>query len=94
MIPMGSWGNKDPDEKRLFGIDWSAELVAGDSLGTITWTIAQGTVTKSDEDNDNTTASLLIAGGVSGEVALINCHVITTLNHILEGTMRLDIRSR
>ena len=94
MIPMGSWGNKDPDEKTRFGIDWSADLAEGDSISSSEWFVDMGDVTLSAEDNNTTVTGIWIEGGTVNTICLIRNKCITAAGAILDGTMRLDIRSR
>lgn len=90
----GSWENKDPDEKRRVGIDWSGDLEAGDKINASTWTVVVGTVTIEDEDNNDTTVACRIAGGADGESARIKNHSVSLNGEHFECTMRMDIRTR
>lgn len=94
MIPMGSWGNKDPDEKLRFGIDWSGDLADGDTISTSDWFVDQGDVTLGTKDNNTTTTATWVEGGTINTTCLIRNHCVTAMGAIFDGTMRLDIRSK
>lgn len=89
----GTWGNKDPDAKRWFGIDWSDSLDTGVVISDATWTIAQGHVVKEDEETGQSGVRIELSGGVDGEVCLVNCHISMSDGTFDDCTMRLDIRS-
>ena len=91
---MGSWGNKDPDEEKSYGIDWSKDLADQDLVGTVTWSVVQGSVILSTPEKTDTITKTKVLGGTAGETCLINCHIVTILGEKLDGTMRLDIRTR
>lgn len=91
---MGSWENKDPNEKRLVGIDWSGDLAQGDTIATSEWSVVSGTVTLEVEDKTSTQVKVRVVGGVEGESARIKNTSTTVAGEVLEGTMRMDIRTR
>lgn len=90
---MGSWPNKDPDDKLHYDIDWSIDMEAGDTIVSSVWTIVSGSVTKSDESRGATGVKLKLSGGTDGETCYVNNHSVLASGDELDGTMRIDIRS-
>lgn len=94
---MGNWENKDPDEIRRVGIDWSSDLGPGDKITSSTWTVVSGSVSLVDGpggDHDDTVCGIKVSGGTNGESAKVKNHSVTLNGEHLEGTMRMDIRTR
>lgn len=69
------WDSKDPDEVDRFGIDWRTRL-NGSRIVASRWSlVTPAGLTLTEEAFDDNFATMLLAGGTAGEVAVITNNV-------------------
>lgn len=83
------WTPKDPDATVRYVIEWGE--IAPDTIESFTLTVATGTVTIGDADNDDTNVYALISGGADGETATFDHTITTTLGQVLPRAISLRI---
>lgn len=85
---------KDPDETRIFKMDWTAHI-GEDTIANSSWTLTAGiTLVANGVVSGNTKTYISISGGESGKTYIITNTVYTsTNNQILQRSGRLDVRS-
>lgn len=69
----------DPDDGQDYKVTYADDLVSGESIDTSAWSVPAG-ITKDDEDNDTTTATVWLSGGTAGEKYEVT-NTITTDNN-------------
>lgn len=88
---------KDPSAEKLYTMDWSDWLVSPATIVSSSWAIGYpagetaatpGTLAKSDEADDNTTAELLLTDGTVGKTYRVTCTITTN-----ETPAQIDERS-
>lgn len=72
---MISWPAKDPNE--VLDFTWSPPLDPGDTLSSFTAVVSGGTVEIDSESNTDTTITLWLSGGTSGETGSISITALT-----------------
>lgn len=90
---------KDPEERKDYGLDWSAEMVASgdDTISSSTWSIV--TVGNSLVIDDNSfdvlthIVKIWFTGGDVGTVRLLN-HLETEGGRTFEHSVKLKIQSK
>lgn len=90
---MATWPDKDPNEKLDYTIDWSAALVATDTITASEWTIPEG-ITATAQTFDNTKAIVWLSGGAEGVKYAVANRVTTAGGRIMERTVTIKIKSR
>lgn len=99
------WPAKDPDETLDFGIDWSDRLggdlgsSGADTIATSEWILGSDSLTKVDEDNDETTTTIVLSGGslndpVKGTLYYVTNRITTTSGLVMDETVRLRVRTK
>jgi len=85
---------KDPDETRVFKMDWSAHLDT-DTIANSSWTIPTGlTHVANGVVSGNTKTYVTVSGGTSGHTYVLTNTVYTsTNNQIWQRSGRLDVRN-
>jgi hypothetical protein len=83
------WNPKEPGETVLYSVDWTE--IAPDTIDSFTITRSTGTVVIGDTDNDDTTVTALISGGVNAETATLTNTITTSLGQILVKTISLKV---
>ena len=75
-------------EVKLVSINWCPAIASGVTIESSDWVILQGTVTLDAEDLTDEIASVTIAGGAPGELALTLNTIVTdsglTLSQLVE----------
>lgn len=99
---MGSIVNleKQPSESRLFDVDYSGDLLTGDTIATIVSStitsknhVAGSVLASLDSSNIGTgVVQLRISGGTDKEQYLVTVIITTTLGDTLEGDGLLNVR--
>lgn len=84
---------KDPDEALDYGLDWTDNMVAGDTITNVQWFIPAGLTQGSSAFTNNIT-SIFLSGGTENQVYAIRCRITTSQGRVLERTVRLRVRSR
>jgi hypothetical protein len=88
------WPAKDPDEVVDYQLDW-ADRLAGDTIGTASFTVSSGDVTLSDPDHDSGSLSqVTVSAGTGGTKAKVLCQIVTNAGQTLQQTATLLIRAR
>lgn len=85
--------DKDPDESRSYGLDWSDHLGAA-TISTSSWTVVQGSVAVASSSNTTTTTAVRVTGGTIGEVAELVNQITTSGSETLEQSIRIRVRKR
>lgn len=87
---------KDPDATLDFAIDWSANLVAGDTIIGATWTVPAGLTQPSTPVASVVGAKAIVwlAGGTVGQVHSVGCRIVTAQGRIDERAIIIRISER
>lgn len=87
---------KDPDEKKDYSFDWSAELdKTGDTISTSTWVITGSGLTASSSpaaSKDDKTTTVWLESGTAGTDYVITNRIVTTQGRTHEATATLQVR--
>lgn len=86
------WPNKDPDEVLDYQIDWSDRLGA-DTIATTTWVVPSG-ITKDSDTNDDTTTTIWLSGGTTGETYSLTNRITTAGGRTMDQSVRLKIAEK
>ena len=80
-IEPGATVIKDPDAELLYTFDWSSWLVSPAQIASSTFTISggggDGALTKDNETDTGTTASVRLIGGTLGRTYTLSCRIVT-----------------
>lgn len=85
--------DKDPDEVLDYALDWSRAL-AVDTIQSATITRPSGTVVLSGIDEDATSQTVWLAGGVLGETSVLLFHIVTAGGRTMERSVSIKIRAK
>jgi hypothetical protein len=71
---------KTPTDVLDYTFDWSSWLPAGDSISSVTWTVASGLIQEGSPAPSNTTstATVWLGGGSGDQTYVVTCDVVTT----------------
>lgn len=83
------WTPKDPDATVRYVIEWGE--ITPDTIESFTLTLASGTVTIGDTENDDTNVYALISGGVDGETSTFAHTITTALGQVIPRSITLRI---
>lgn len=93
-IPLNFVEPKDPDETKLFTMDWTDALVSGTTISSSTWSLPDGLTNVADAI---VTGSLKTSIRVSGGTADVDYRVINTVqisnSETLQRTGVVSVRS-
>ncbi|HEU0119019.1 MAG TPA: hypothetical protein VFQ91_00715 [Bryobacteraceae bacterium] len=78
---------KDPNATLDFVVDWTAWL-DGDMISAVTWMVPVG-ITKTTQNNTDSTATVWLSGGSAKAVYPITCRVSTTAGRIEDFTFEI-----
>ncbi len=81
---------KAPGEKKGYTFDWTDELSGSDAITASNWTLDSGLVQDS-KSLTNTTAAIIISGGVAGKSYTIK-NTVTTTTETLERSGILAVK--
>lgn len=86
---------KDPQETRLFTLDWTGDL-DGNTIGVSTWTFPAGITKVSDAIvSGNLKTSVLVSGGTAGEkYTVINTITVPATSEVLERSGVISVRQQ
>lgn len=89
------WDTKDPDEVLDYYIDWTKELMPGDTIATSNFdlAVASGVVINSQSFTGPIT-SLWLQGGTEGTVAIVHNRITTNQGRTEDQTVILPISSK
>lgn len=90
---MANWPDKDPSENLDYTIDWSAALVANDTIVSSEWFIPTG-LNASQQTHDITKTIIWLSGGTVGEKYTVGNRITTTDGRIMERSVLLKIKNR
>lgn len=83
---------KDPDEVLDYTVDWSNRVTAPDTIMTSTWAfLTQAGLAKSSESKTDTSTTVWLTGGTSGETGVLLNTVVTTQGRTMEEVVTLSI---
>ena len=85
---------KDPDETRLFKMDWSSHIGTG-TIANSSWSLTAGvTLVANGIVSGNTTTYITVSGGTVGHTYILTNTVHLSSNgEVLQRSGRLDIRA-
>lgn len=84
---------KDPQAQLDYGVDWTAEIRAGDSIIESTWGAEQG-IAIEDVSRTGNIAVVLLSGGQAGQLYEITNTIITALSRTDQRTLLVPVRHR
>jgi len=85
---------KDPAATLDYQRDWGPWLATvDDSIDTSTWTVPTG-ITKTDESNTTTTATVWLSGGTAGQSYSVTNRIVTAGGRTDERSIQIDVRER
>jgi hypothetical protein len=87
---------KDPSELLDYAIDWNDGWLAtspAETISTSNWTVATG-ITKEDESNTTTTATVWLSGGTHGQEYLATNTITTSDGRTGERSIKILVRNR
>lgn len=85
---------KDPDATIDFPHDWSLWLAStGDTIVTSTWIVPTG-LTKTDESNTTTTATVWLSGGTAGQSYEITNRIVTAQGRTDDRSIQIVVLNR
>lgn len=89
---------KDPNAVLNYMVDWADEekgpwLATGEEISTSTWIVPAG-ITKTDESDTTTTATIWLSGGTVGESYLLTNRITTNQGRIDDRSFRIYVRER
>jgi hypothetical protein len=84
----------DPNDVADYSIIWT--LDTGDTIAASTWTIAEPSIGLSITTSsfNDTTTSVWLTGGTSGDSAQLRNHITTALGRQFDQTVKLKIKER
>lgn len=83
---------KDPDATVLLSFGWAADL-DGDTIVTSTFLLPDG-LTAGTESNDDTSANVLLSGGIEGCKYRVTNRITTAAGLTLDKTHRVLVREQ
>jgi len=83
---------KDPNANLDYTIDWAAWL-DGDTIDTSDWTVPTG-LTKTDETNDTTSATVWLSGGAVGARYSVVNRITTAEGRTEDRTLTIVVKER
>lgn len=96
---MTTWGPKDPDAIRDFGMDWSLDIGVATITGS-TWLLNSeawaggGDLVKVQDSFTDTNTTVRISGGVAGTTYLITNHIVMSDGEEDDFSQKLKIKER
>jgi len=81
---------KDPDAVSDYVVDWE-EWLSGDTINTVSWTVASG-ITEDSTSNTTTTATIWLSGGTAGQSYDVTCRIVTAAGRTEERTITIVVR--
>jgi len=91
-----SWPAKDPQEVLDYGLDWSPRMTEGDTIIMHSATVTVGAVEVDDSyiNNNGTSTTTWLSGGVADEPCEINLQAKTAEGRVFEETLKIKIKNR
>lgn len=94
MITLPAIDAKDPDDIDDFSIDWANELASGETVSTVTATVASGDATVASSSVSGTKTIARVTGGTAGTSAGIRFRMTTSAGRQLDETLVIPIAGR
>lgn len=88
---------KDPDAVLDYAIDFSAWLVAGDSISTATWAIDVAPDADLAIDSSSIVGgvpTVWLSGGTAGETYVVRCRIVTSDSRTDDRSIVVQMRDR
>lgn len=87
---------KDPNAKLDFSVEWEDWLASGETLSSVSWTVATGLTQSGSPAASNTTtrATVWLEGGTAGQDYDVTCRATTSAGRIDDRTLRIQVRQR
>ncbi|EHJ62821.1 DUF4054 domain-containing protein [Novosphingobium pentaromativorans] len=86
---MITWPSKDPDE--VLNYTWQPGNDSGDAIASYTATVATGTVAIESDSKTDTSVTVVLSGGTSGEAAALTLRATTDAGLVFEETALIAI---
>ncbi len=91
---MHNWPPKDPDEVLDYQFDWTDRLVTDETITNSEFILIEGSITLGSQDEADGVTTVWISGGDTGEICMVNNHIITSDGREYDETVRLRIKDR
>lgn len=79
--------SKTSSEVLEYGVDWSTRLATGDTISASSWPTVEAGITVTGDDFDDTSTTVVVSGGTSGNTYSLINRITTasglTLEHII-----------
>ncbi|RWP84888.1 MAG: hypothetical protein EOR12_27025 [Mesorhizobium sp.] len=94
-----TWGPKDPDAIRDFGVDWTNDLPDTVTIAASTWRLdgaawSGSDLVKVDDSFTDTNTTVRISGGVVGTTYIITNHIVMSDGEEDDFSQKLKIKQR
>lgn len=90
----GTWPHLDPDERLDRQLNWSKNLVSGETVVSSVFTVESGTVEITSQSNSDTITTVWLHGGEIGETCLVNNHVTMSSGRERDWSMKIKIKAK
>ena len=84
---------KDPSAILDYGFDWSDWLADGETISTVTITVASGLTKDSDSESDGI-VTIWLSGGTAGSTYTVACKIVTSAGRTDERSMTIMVINR
>jgi hypothetical protein len=84
--------NKDPNAVLDYQFNWASWL-GSDTIQTSTWDVPDG-ITKTGEDNSDTTATIWLSGGTAGTSYTLVNQIVTAGGRTDERTLVIHVKDK
>lgn len=79
-----------PDALEDFPLDWSRDLVSGETILTSTWTVPDG-LTEGAKSQSSDTATIWLSGGTPGTIYAVRNVIVTSAGRTYEQTIYIEV---
>lgn len=90
---MITWASKDPDDVRIYGIDWSPALVGADTIVSVEFLRATGDAVFTNQNEDASATYVTISGGTNGVASKFTAKLTTANGTVFNQVIWLPIVS-
>lgn len=84
---------KDPNEVLDYSVNWSDELLAGETISTSAWTVPQG-ITKDSDSVSGSSTIIWLSGGTDGQSYELVNRIVTSAARTFDQTVKLTVKTR
>lgn len=83
---------KDPDDIRVYELDWGDDLAPGVTIVTAVWTVEAGDVEIDGSAINESVTTVTVSGGTLGTVQLVQCRVTLSNGEQFDRSRYIDMR--